>query len=73
MKFTRTLTRLVPKDEKMEQTILNGLENYSGFLSNDRVKDELKDFVGGCFPIEAVAAGDGVKRRVRITIEVENE
>ncbi len=76
MRFTRTVTGLVPQKEKMSETVLNGLGSYEGLRPVNKVSEELHNLIKCCIPMpdEDLFKGEKmVKRRVRITIEVENE
>lgn len=76
MKFSRTITGLVPQKEKMSETILHGLGSYEGLRPGNKVSQELHKLIKCCVPMPDDQLFDGekmVKRRVRITIEVENE
>lgn len=74
MKITRTVLGYVPKKETMAMTVQRGLERHGGIslCPGESLSQEVAEVISGC--MDTTRPGDGlVKRRVRITIEVENE
>lgn len=76
MKITRTLTGYVPKGETMAKTLDGGFGGpRTGFNESalKLVKRGLSEQLSDCFDTLKQEPDFPVKRRIRVTLEIENE